>query len=416
MSDTACWPRPPPASRGCRRHERAPSATDDVAPVLIGLAISWPIVINIVLPAIPAIGDAFGTTPDRVQFAFSMGMMAFGFAQFVIGPMIDRFGRRPVMLAALVIFCTGSNVGALAPGMPVVTLGRVVQCAGVAALFVIARVIIRDLYKGARAGQAMSRLATSITVGPMVTPILGGIIVSALGWRYTFGFAALYALALLAWCWRSAGETQPQGERGGMSLAVLKTQYRVLFTDPVFISYVLAATCISNGFFTVMLLTPVLFIKDFGVSPAVFGFCVIGMTCGLMAGGFHATRRVMRLGVDGIIARGLTVSSLALLLLALTPWPSLPLVIIPACLYMYGHGMAFPNSMAASTDVDPRVVGAATATLASVSQLLIGLLTSVSARWHDGTGLPLATICLASNLLAWAAFTRARRLKAERRA
>lgn len=385
--------------------------------LLVGLAISWPIVINIFLPAIPAISEAFGTTPDRVQFAFSMGMMAFGIAQFVIGPMIDRFGRRPVLLTALVIFCIGSTVGTFAPELPVVTFGRVVQCAGVAALFVIARVIIRDLYKGARAGQAMSRLATTITVGPMVTPILGGLIVSSLGWRYTFGFAALYSLGLLAWCWRSAGETQPQDERGGMSLVMLKRQYGLLFTDPVFISYVLAATCISNGFFTVMLLTPVLFIKDFGVSPAAFGFCVIGMTCGLMAGGFHATRRVMRLGIDGIIVRGLTVSTLALLLLlALTPWPSLPLVIIPACLYMFGHGMAFPNSIAASTDVDPRVVGAATATVASVSQLLIGLLTSVSARWNDGTGLPLATVCLASNLLAWTAFTLARRLKARRSA
>ena len=103
-----------------------------------------------------------------------------------------------------------------------------------------------------------------------------------------------------------------------------------------------------------------------------------------------------------------------LLMLALSPWPSLPFVIVPALLYMLGHGMAFPNSIAASTEVDPRVLGAATATVAAVSQLLIGLLTSASVRWHDGTGFPLAVVCLLSNILAWTCFVQARRRKALR--
>ncbi len=385
--------------------------------LMCAMAISWPITINIFLPAIPAIGEAFRAAPDQVQFAFSMGMIAFGCAQFIIGPMIDKLGRRPVLLTAGVIFLAGSVLGAVAPALFVVTLGRVVQCVGVAALFVLARVIIRDLYSGARAGQAMSRLATIITVGPMVTPIIGGFIVSMVGWRSTFGFAALHALALLLWAWRAAGETQPQAERGGMPLGMLGRQYGLLFSDPVFISFVLTATFVSNAFFTMMLLSPVLFINDFGVSPAAFGFCVMGMTCGLMAGAFLATRRVLRLGIDGIIRRGLTISTAALLLLlALSPWPSLPLVIIPACLYMFGHGMAFPNSIAASTEVDPRVVGAATATVAAVNMFMIGVFTSFSAKWHDGTGLPMAVICLLSNAIAWAMFLNARRLKAKRRA
>lgn len=385
--------------------------------MLAGLALSWPIVINIFLPAIPDISSAFGVPPDRVQFAFSMGMVAFGTSQFVIGPTIDKVGRRPVLLAALMLFVAGSVLGALSSSMNIVIFARVVQCTGVAALFVLGRVIIRDQYKGAQAGRAMSQLATIITVGPMFTPILGGLIVSAAGWRYTFGFAAAYSTLLLLWCWRSAGETQPLSERGGMDFAMLKRQYGQLFTDPVFISYVFTATFVSNGFFTIMLMTPVLFIRDFGVSPAAFGFCVIGMTAGLMAGSYHATRRVVRMGIDRVIKRGLTISTFALLLLvALTPWPSLPFVIGPALLYMLGHGMAFPNSIAASTDVDPRVVGAATATVAAVSQFLIGVLTSVSALWHDGTGLPLAAVCLLSNGLAWACFLQARRRKAARTA
>lgn len=385
--------------------------------ILAGLALSWPIVINIFLPAIPDISEAFSVPPNRVQFAFSMGMVAFGTSQFVIGPMIDKLGRRPVLLTALLLFVTGSIIGALSPAMSIVIFARVVQCVGVAALFVLGRVIIRDQYKGAQAGRAMSQLATIITVGPMFTPILGGLIVSAAGWRYTFGFAAIYSTFLLLWCWRSAGETQPVSERGGMNFAMLKRQYGLLFTDPVFIFFVFTATFVSNGFFTIMLMTPVLFIKDFGVSPAAFGFCVIGMTGGLMAGSYHASRRVVRMGIDRVIARGLTISSIALLLLlAMTPWPSLPFVIAPALLYMLGHGMAFPNSIAASTEVDPRVVGAATATVAAVSQLLIGLLTSASARWHDGTGLPLAVVCLVSNVLAWACFIQARRRKAMRAA
>lgn len=393
------------------RHIAVPSTW-----MLAGMALSWPITINIFLPAIPAIGAAFSVAPDRVQFAFSMGMVAFGSSQLVIGPMIDKLGRRPVLLAALVIFVIGSMVGALAPAMQVVTLARVIQCSGVAALFVLARVIIRDLYTGARAGQAMSRLAMIITVGPMLTPVLGGVIVSLAGWRYTFGFALLFSASMLVWAWRAAGETQPQQERGGMSMTMLRRQYGLLFSDPVFLSYAFTSTFVSNGFFNIMLMSPVLFIKDFGVSPAAYGFCILGMTCGLMAGGFYATRRVLRAGIDGIIGRGLAVSSVGLFaLLALSPWPSLPMVIVPACLYMFGHGMAFPNSIAAATEVDPRVVGAATAAVAAVSQLVIGLLTSVSVLWHDGTGLPLAVACLASNTLAWIMFRTARRLKAARR-
>lgn len=383
--------------------------------LIAGISVSWPVAINIFLPAVPDISAAFAVDASRAQMAFSLGLMAFGIAQLGFGPLVDKLGRRPMLLAALLVFLVGSIVGAFAPTLEMVIAARIVQSAGVGGLFVLGRVFIRDLYTGVMAGHAMSRMAMIITVGPMLVPILGGLIVGLAGWRYTFGFAAVFSLLLLVWSWQRAGETQRMEDRGTVKFADLRRQYAKLLADPVYRSYVMAATFVSNGFFTIMTLLPVLFIQDLGVPPAAYGFCLLGMTMGLTAGGFVSTRRVVKVGIDGMIRRGLVISSIALVsLLALSPWPSVAAVIVPLFFYMLGHGISFPLSVAAATEVDARVVGAATAVLGAISQLLIGVLTVAAAQWHDGTGLPLATVCLISNILAWSMFLLARRLKAER--
>ena len=130
-----------------------------------------------------------------------------------------------------------------------------------------------------------------------------------------------------------------------------------------------------------------------------------------LLGNTLATRQVMRRGVDGMIGFVLPLSTAGLLaMLALSPWPGVFTILIPMCVYATAHGAIFPPAYAGSLEVDPRVVGAAAAFSGFVNFVVVGILTLTLAQWHDGTGFPLAVLCLCGNLIVWSSFLLARRL------
>src|SRR5690349_5338040 len=135
-----------------------------------------PVSTDMYLPSLPDIGRVLSASPAEVQLTLSAYLIGFAIGQITYGPFSDRYGRRPVLLIALALFCAGSLVCAVSPRIDVLIAARTLQALGGAGAIVIARAIVRDLYAGARAGRELSLMGSIMAIAPIVAPLIGGVL------------------------------------------------------------------------------------------------------------------------------------------------------------------------------------------------------------------------------------------------
>ncbi|MDH3739044.1 MAG: MFS transporter, partial [Alphaproteobacteria bacterium] len=181
--------------------------------ILASITALGPMAMQIFLPALPAIQDAFAVSPGRAQLVLSSSLIAIAIASLAYGPASDRFGRRPVMVVGLSIFLAGSVICALSPSIWILILGRIVQAVGGAAGMVLSRAIIRDLYDRETAAKMLAYMVTALVLAPMVAPLIGGILNDLQGWRSIFWFTGIAGLAALALAHPRVPETLAQPVR-----------------------------------------------------------------------------------------------------------------------------------------------------------------------------------------------------------
>ena len=137
------------------------------------------------------------------------------FATLVYGGLSDRFGRRPVLLSGLALFLVGSAISAVAQTVATLALGRLVQAVGAGCGMTLVRVIARDAYRAEHLVRAIAYLTMFYTLGPMISPFVGGVLIDTLGWRSVFGFALLAGGAITLAAYAAMPETHPQRGRSG---------------------------------------------------------------------------------------------------------------------------------------------------------------------------------------------------------
>ncbi len=147
-----------------------PEGTKALLFLLIAITALAPVSLQIFIPALPAIQAGFGTSAGVTQLVLSLSIFANAIATLAYGPLSDRFGRRPVVLAGLIIFVIGSALSAIAPTIGLLIAARIIQSAGAAAGMVLARAIIRDLYDREQAASGIAYLTMAMVVAPMVAP------------------------------------------------------------------------------------------------------------------------------------------------------------------------------------------------------------------------------------------------------
>ena len=145
-----------------------------------------PLTMDMYLPSLPAIGQALDASTVQVQLTISSYLIGFAAGQIVYGPVSDRIGRRPVILAALVLYGVATIVCAVAQSIEVLIAVRFVQALGGAGCIVLARAAVRDLYSGVRAGRELSLMGSITAFAPIVAPAIGGVLQTAFGWRASF--------------------------------------------------------------------------------------------------------------------------------------------------------------------------------------------------------------------------------------
>jgi DHA1 family bicyclomycin/chloramphenicol resistance-like MFS transporter len=334
--------------------------------VLALLAALAPLSTDMYLPSLPAIGRDLGAGTSGVQLTLSAFLVGFAAGQFVYGPLSDKHGRRPVLIAGLVVFALATVACTFAPSIETLVAARFVQALGGAAPVVLARAVVRDLYEGPRAGRELSRMGTIMGVVPAAAPVLGGLIHELMGWRATFGFVVLYAAAMLAIVVVGLPETIRARQTGPISFLGILRGFRELFRHRGYRIYVGLNSFTYAGLFAFISGSSFVLQGVYGLGEIPYALSFATMVLGFIGGTLIAQRLVGVRGLDGVIAFGVACQAgagLLMLALALVGTGSSLELTLPMALYAVGVGLTMPQSLAAAMTPFPTRAGAASSLL-----------------------------------------------------
>lgn len=313
---------------------------------------------NMFLPALPIMADAFGTEYRIMQLAVSLYLALVGVLQLIVGPLSDRFGRRPVMLAGVGLFVIATTACALAPTVEVFLLARMGQATIVVGL-VLARAIVRDVVTQDQAASMIGYVTMGMSVVPMIGPALGGLAADTLGWQAIFWAMAVIGGTTLYVTWNDLGETNTGVHH---SFREQVKEYPQLFTSPRFWGYCMASAFASGCFFAYLGGAPYVGTEVFGLSPARLGLYFATPAVGYFAGNWMSGRYSAQIGVNRMVGVG-TAATLGGMLLALgiyeVGFATAEIFFGSMIVIGLGNGMVIPNATAGMLSVRPHLAGTA---------------------------------------------------------
>jgi DHA1 family bicyclomycin/chloramphenicol resistance-like MFS transporter len=358
--------------------------------LLLGLQ---PITTDIYLPALPLLARDLGASMSSVQLTMSALILSFGIAQLFWGPVADRIGRRPVLLAGLLLYTLASIGSAMAANIELLIIWRALQGACMAAAVVCARAMLRDLYEPHEGAQVMSLGLSGLGVIAIIGPALGGLVAAWSGWRAALLLVAVCGALTLAFVvWRlpeTLAVRNPQATR----LAPLFAAWGRIGRHPTFVAWTLLVSCTYGGLFTVLAGSSFVYIDVLGLSPAHYGLAMASGSLSYLAGTFVCRRWIARFGITGAVRRGAFVTlagGLSITGLALAGVHAVWAVLLPQWLFAFGHGIHQPCGQAGAVGPFPQAAGAASALagfVLAITAFGVGLWLG---RALDGTVLPLA--------------------------
>ncbi len=337
----------------------SPSQSRLFAPVLASISLVGPMVIHLYFPVIPVVKSALRLTDAEAQLSFSVALFFMAFATLVYGALSDRYGRRPLLLSGLSIFLFGSVLTFLADSIAVMVLGRALQAIGAACGVTLVRAIASDVYGPGRLVKAIAYLTMFYTLGPMVSPMVGGFLIDTLGWRSVFGFAVLVGSIILTGAFFAIPETRSLDRPSQTN--IIRNSFELL--GHIRFSAFVLQTGFSTGTFLTVATASSVFMKELLNRPSVeFGFFFVLFPLGFLSGSFISTRLTGRVAAETMVMTGATLSLAAVVVQSsfLMTGHITPLVLfIPGFFITMAQGFALPFGQAAAMAVNPRLVGTA---------------------------------------------------------
>jgi len=374
--------------------------------MLIAIAAVSPLGINIYLPSMPGITRSLGVDFATIQLTLSLYLAAVALGQLIIGPLSDRFGRRPVLLTGLLVFVIGSLICLAASSIGILIFGRVVQAVGGCAGITLTRAIVRDLYGRDQAASMIGYVTMGMAVAPMVAPTIGGVLETLYGWRAAFAFLMAFGgLVLLVASWQ-LHETNHNRGRGGAARQLLRG-YASLVRSRAFWGYTLTNGFSSAVFFAFIAGAAYVMVELMGRSPVEFGLYFAAVSSGYILGNFLSGRFAVRVGPDRMILAGtiMTLAGVAAMAAAFGAGLMHPIALFGPMFFVgAGNGLVLPSGIAGAVSVRPEVAGAAAGLAGSVQIGFGALVAPLVGAMLDTTVWPLVTIMTVCSLLALAAF------------
>lgn len=382
--------------------------------VLALLTSLGPLSTDLYLPSLPAIATAFGSSTSRTQLTLSAFLVGFAVGQIFYGSLSDRYGRRPVLLAGLALFCAGTLGCALAPEVDSLIACRFVQAVGGSGPIVLARAMVRDMYEGKRAAQELARMATIMGVVPSIAPVLGSVLQTWFGWRSSFFAALVFGVALLAVVVLRLPETIRVRSSERISILNITRGFAHLLRHPAYRAYVGMVALTYSGLFAWISASSFVLQGVYGLSEVAFAFSFVAVVFGFIAGGALAQRYVRSLGPERTVGIGMAClgGGGAAMLAAVLCGVASPLgIIVPMMVYCCGVGLVMPPSMALAMAPFPDRAGAASSFLGLCQMSCAAAIGAVIGAVLGHSALPMALAVAATGALALALFWSTRRLR-----
>jgi DHA1 family bicyclomycin/chloramphenicol resistance-like MFS transporter len=276
--------------------------------VLAVLAATGTLATNILLPSLPQMAVSLNVSSAAVTSAITIFLAVFALGQLVVGPVSDRYGRRWPVLIGFAVFLAGSIWCYLANDLPSLLIGRVIQAAGACATSVLSRAIARDLFSGAALGRAMALIMIAMAAAPGFSPLLGGALDHAFGWRSEFVFVAAFA-ALGATAYSAVlGETH-RSTRIPLNPAAIAKTYLGLAADRRFLIPAATVGLIMGALFSMFSAAPRVLIEGLHFTPLGLGWFFAGTVLFVFGAGMLATRLAPRVGLDRAVQFGLVLTA-----------------------------------------------------------------------------------------------------------
>lgn len=379
-----------------------------------------PSAMQIFLPAVPTIQNAFAISNDVAQLTLSLSMLAIAFGTLFYGPLSDKFGRKPVMLLGLSITLVGSLFCYFANSIETLIAGRFVQAFGGAVGLVLARAIVRDVYGPEQAARVIATLVMVMVVVPMLSPAIGGELMTRLGWHSVFALIAALSIVILLVLNASLPETLETPVPFPGVTAMFGT-FAGLLQSRAFCGYAFCVAFVSVVFFSFIAAAPEIMVSVLGRPATEYGYYFIMIPLGFMSGNYVARHFGNRWPMDRMIGLGASVALLGIglaIVLQLLGMNQPLALFAPVALAVFGNGITLPNAQAAAINEFPEVAGSASGLTGFLQMSFSAVAAQSVALIYNGTVYPLLLLMLTASALSMLSFqlgvTRSRSGSAQR--
>ena len=372
--------------------------------VLLGALIALPALgTDFFVPALPALAESYAVDAGAAQLTITTYFGGIAAGQLLWGPLSDRYGRKPVLLAGLATMLASSVAALAAESIVTLSAARAAQGLGMSAGAVMGRSVVRDLYAHDQAARMLSAMMVVFSVVPITAPLLGALLAGALGWQAIFAGMAAIAAALLAWVAFGLAESAPEERRSAHPAAIARTFAHVL-REPRFLAPFLLVLCCHVGILAWVSNSALTLIRGMDVSPAAYGLMFAFVATGQILGAAVGTRLIIRLGTPGVVRLGARLLLAAGGSAAVFAWAGAAhwaVVVAPFALFLFGSALLIPTATAAALTPFPSAAGSASSLMGAIGFSAGALVSTLLGAVFDGSARPMATTAAAAGICAF---------------
>jgi DHA1 family bicyclomycin/chloramphenicol resistance-like MFS transporter len=362
--------------------------------------------IDIILPALPAIGRAFGVADENDrQLVILTFTLIFGMSQLFYGPVSDRFGRKPLLATGLTLYILGSIAALFVTSFNGLLAIRAIQGIGAAALQVVTLAMVRDCFGGPTMGRILTFIFTTFMIVPIIAPTLGQQIEFVATWKGIFVFNAVAGIGIFLWMTLRLKETLHVADRRSLALGSLAAALKEIVTNRVTAGYAIVSTLTLVALFAYIISVQQIYGELYGLGT-LFPYAFGASSVGIAVAALFSTRLVRRLGMRPVAHGALTifmVSGLTLFLLSLGGNPPFWVTFGLISICMMAFGVLQGNVSAIALEPLGHIAGTASSLMGVVTLTVANVLAGLVGRAYDGTVMPLAFAFGVGGLLASAA-------------
>ena len=277
--------------------------------LLLGVLSAFgPFVVDLYLPSLPQLASFFETSASMTQLTLTTAMIGLAVGQLLLGPLSDKFGRKIPLIISLVIYIISTVLIVYAPNIESMIVLRVIQGLSSAGSVVISRAVATDLYRGREMTRFFGLLMTINGIAPIISPILGSLLLEYISWKGVFVFLALIGVIVLFFCFRLKESLSAENRLQGSIFATFST-FGVIIKNRLFMSYVGIESFLLGAMFAYIAASPFILQSFYGLSAFIFSLCFgangAALVIGANIGGKLLNRQALAIGVLAFVVAAL---------------------------------------------------------------------------------------------------------------